>query len=119
MNTFASQRCDRMIDPTALLTATIQPSKNLFRPGSTSAVTDEVRSYGAASLTARFNKTLAEFASPMYTDGKSDELAGRGLFGDYILLFPQALIDAGFAIDKVEDVILRLDHLSVDDTPSL
>jgi hypothetical protein len=119
MNTFASQSCDRMIDPTALLTATIQPSKNLFRPGSTSAVTDEARTYGVASLTARFNKTLTEFASSTYTDGKSDELAGRGLFGDYILLFPQALIDAGFPIDKVEDVILRLDHLSVDDTPIL
>ena len=42
------------------------------------------------------------------------ELAGRGLYGDYVLLFPKALIDGGFPIEKVEDVLLRFDYLSVD-----
>lgn len=117
MNTFGSQKCDRVVDGTNLQTASIQPSKNLFRPGATSHVVDEARTYTASSLTADFNRPLSEFASMSFLNGKSEELAGRGLYSDYVLLFPRALVETGFALDKVEDVIFRFDFLSVDDTP--
>jgi hypothetical protein len=119
LNTFASQKCDRKVDGTALQRATIQPSKNLFKPGATGQVLDETNTYAVASLNAKFNTPLADFSNMSYLQGSSAELAGRGLYGEYILLFPRALIEAGFTIDKVEDVILRFDYLSVDDTPTL
>ncbi len=50
-----------------------------------------------------------------YAEGASQELAGRGLYGDYVLLFPASgLLSNGFPLSKVEDVLLRFDYLAVD-----
>jgi hypothetical protein len=46
-------------------------------------------------------------------------LAGRGLYGDYVLLFPKELQDKGFPLDRVEDILLRVDYLSIDNLPDV
>jgi len=35
------------------------------------------------------------------------------------LLFPKELIEAGFPLDNVEDVLLRFDYYSIDNLPKL
>jgi hypothetical protein len=118
-NTFASQQCDQKIDGTALQIATIQPSKNLFKLGDESKIVDEARSYTAASLTAGLNTPLIEFSKIAHQEGASQELAGRGLYGEYILLFPRTLVETGFPVEQIEDIIVKFDYLSVDDSPAL
>jgi hypothetical protein len=68
-----------------------------------------------------FNVRRIDFYSSDYTKGASEELAGRGLYGDYILLFPNQILDKAsknpFPLENVEDVLLRVDSLSVDNLP--
>jgi hypothetical protein len=88
-------------------------SADLFQPGSQVDLSD-ASEFTAALLYPWFNIARTEFYKTTYQDGASQELAGRGLYGDYVLLFPKQVLDDGFALDKVEDVLLRLDYLSVD-----
>jgi hypothetical protein len=137
-NTFASQWCDDRgaNQPTSLQVASVQPSRNLFRD-SQPATTDETRSLTAASIYPWFNVRRSDFFKASYQDGASEELAGRGLYGDYVLLFPRELLegpdgpapatgDPGsgprtevFPLSHVEDVLLRFDYLSVDNLPAV
>jgi hypothetical protein len=138
-NTFASQWCDGHEQPDSLTqVGTLQPARNLFKDPQSSPETDEASYYSAAALYPWFNVRRAEFYREEYQDGASEELAGRGLYGDYILLFPRALLeghtspvpppdgevgvsvrDEAFPLDHVEDVLLRFDYLSVDNHPSV
>ena len=74
-------------------------------------------SFAGAELQPWFNQSRTELLkSPQPPQGSTDELAGRGLYGDYLLVFPYAgmLDDAGtFNLEGLEDVILRVDYLSV------
>ena len=88
-------------------------SSALRSQGSTLPV-DQSSEFTAASIYPWFNIRKTDFYKTTYQDGDSEELAGRGLYGDYVLLFPQQLLDGGFPIEKVEDVLLRFDYLSVD-----
>jgi hypothetical protein len=47
--------------------------------------------------------------------GSSDVLAGRGLYGDYVLLFPAQDPSDPLYINlaQIEDVLLRFDYYSV------
>jgi hypothetical protein len=63
-----------------------------------------------------------EFYRDDYRIGSSEEFAGRGLYGDYVLLFPEEglleLTDPtrdDFPLTSVEDVLIRFDLISVDD----
>ena len=80
---------------------------------------DESQGFTAAGIYPWFNVRRSDFYKLSYQDGASEELAGRGLYGNYILLFPQALIDSGFPLERVEDVLIRLDYLSVDNLPNV
>jgi hypothetical protein len=122
-NTFASQWCDGHGGGTSKQQGTVFPSANLFKllGGSTNA--DEADASTAALLMPWFNVIRSEFYKEQYVEGSSEELAGRGLYGDYVLLFPESGLlewtDANscndFPLSRVEDVLLRFDLISVDD----
>ncbi|HVZ75624.1 MAG TPA: hypothetical protein VHJ20_24795 [Polyangia bacterium] len=113
-NTFAAQWCASHGDGSAMQVASIQPSRQLFSSDDLSTPVDEANDYVSASVYPWFNIRKTDFYKTSYQDGDSEELAGRSLYGDYILLFPKKLIDAGFPLEKVEDVLVRFDYLSVD-----
>jgi hypothetical protein len=113
-NSFSSQWCaSNDSDRPPMQSGAIYPSEQLFRPGAVAAA-DDATSFTPALLNPWFNIRKTDFYKSSYQDGASEELAGRGLYGDYVLLFPKQVLDAGFPIDKVEDVLLRIDYLSVD-----
>jgi hypothetical protein len=122
-NTAASQYCAGKApvttapDGTAIVpkmqVGIIHTSAQLFEPGSSVDLSDASQ-FTAALLYPWFNIRKTDFYKATYQDGASEELAGRGLYGDYVLLFPKQMLDDEFALDRVEDVLLRLDYLSVD-----
>jgi len=123
-NTFSSQYCSGKSPPTTTSTGAagagppmqvgvVHTSAQLFRPGANVDLSD-ANQFTAALLYPWFNIRKTDFYKTGFRDGASEELAGRGLYGDYILLFPKQVLDNGMALDKVEDVLLRLDYLSVD-----
>jgi hypothetical protein len=112
-NTFASQFCEGRGDGETLQQGAIHPSAALFHPG-VEVDPAEANAFSTAMMFPWFNIRRTDFYKDSYRDGASEELAGRGLYGDYVLLFPKQLLDQGFALDKVEDVLLRIDYLSVD-----
>jgi hypothetical protein len=113
-NTFESQWCRvNGAEPTGMQSGRIYPSESLFAPGTAVQVSDP-NDTTAALMTPWFNIPRTDFYKDSYRDGASEELAGRGLYGDYVLLFPTQLLDGDFPIERVEDVLLRFDYLSVD-----
>jgi hypothetical protein len=118
-NTFSSQWCDGRGPAESMQVSSVQPSRQLFRPSDAKVPVDEGRLYTTAVLYPWFNIRRADFYKKDFQSGASEELAGRGLYGDYVLLFPKELSRAGFQIDKVEDVLLRVDYLSIDNLPQV
>jgi hypothetical protein len=122
-NTFSSQYCagkapttvgsDGSTTTPAMQTGVIHTSAGLFVPGASVDLSD-ANLYTAAQLYPWFNVRKADFYKTSFQDGASEELAGRGLYGDYVLLFPKQMLDDDFTLNRVEDVLLRLDYLSVD-----
>jgi hypothetical protein len=110
-NTFSSQFCEGKGE--GMQTGMIRPSAELFKPGSEIDLSEADQTTGAL-LTPWFNVRRSEFYKESFQDGSSEELAGRGLYGDYVFLFPKQILDDGFALERVEDVLLRIDYLSVD-----
>jgi hypothetical protein len=118
-NSFQSQWCQGRGDKSLMQSSSIQPSRDLFRPGDIREPKDESGAWTAALLYPWFNVRRADFYKVQYRDGASEELAGRGLYGDYVLLFPKELVERGFPLDRVEDVLVRFDYLSVDNLPAV
>jgi len=123
-NTFSSQYCNGKSPRTTTATGATVPgpqmqvgvvhtAAQLLRPGANVDLSD-ANEFTAALLYPWFNVRKTDFYKTGFRDGASEELAGRGLYGDYVLLFPKQVLEDGFALDKVEDVLLRLDYLSVD-----
>ncbi len=126
-NTFASQRCSGGGE---LQSATTRPSQNLFvdpysantwgNDSVLASLTDtrETSTYSFATVQARTNVAQRELERLDYQDGQSTALAGRGVFGDYTLFIPattQSLQgSAGLQLDKVEDVLIRLDYVAAE-----
>lgn len=123
-NTFSSQYCNGKSPPVTTSTGATVPgpkmqvgavhtAAQLFRPGANVDLSD-ANEFTAALLYPWFNVRRTDFYKATYQDGASEELAGRGLYGDYVLLFPKQVLEGGFSLERVEDVLLRLDYLSVD-----
>jgi hypothetical protein len=120
-NHFSSQWCDGRGDGSSYQTGSMQPVSTLFHPddrgGSEAAVLEKT----TAMLYPWFNVRRSELYRRAYEEGASEELSGRGLYGDYVLLFPwKGLLEPqpaerGFPLEQLEDVLLRFDYLSVDD----
>jgi len=120
-NTFASQWCDgRGPDGEQFQTGTLRPSVNLFVDSASTGQSNEAEAYSWGFVDAWINVKRKDFYSEKYTEGASDELAGRGLYGDYMLLIPnKGFIDQGVPLDRIEDVLLKFDYVSVDNGGSL
>ncbi|MDP2274259.1 MAG: hypothetical protein Q8K32_26175 [Archangium sp.] len=126
-NTFASQLCTGGGE---LQSASTRPSQNLFvdpfsantwaNDSVLAGLTDtrETSAYSFATVQARTNVPQRELERLEYQDGQSTALAGRGVFGDYTLFIPattQSLAgSAGLQLDKVEDVLIRLDYVAAE-----
>ncbi|MGZ3438510.1 MAG: hypothetical protein ACXVDD_03300, partial [Polyangia bacterium] len=93
-----------------------RPSGYLFdvQPGSSNQISD-ASSYLSTVLQPKWNMKLEDLQDPRtLPPGASDALAGRGLYGDYIVLFPTtAPTDKNYIdVTKVDDVLVRLDFLA-------
>jgi len=92
----------------------LRPSADLMRPGTQTADSREAEADSWAYVQAWLNVSRSEFYRDAYQEGASDELAGRGLYGDYMLLLPwHGLLDSGIDIEQIEDILIRFDYLSV------
>ncbi|MBI5490007.1 MAG: hypothetical protein HY905_21920 [Deltaproteobacteria bacterium] len=128
-NTFHSQWCGGTHD-TDYQDASTRPSVNLFldpygfeesntpyTPQPDRISGDETRAFSNARISAYFNVGRAELEDESYFNGDSQELAGRGFYGDYALFFPaETLSDSGgdgLVLEHVDDVLLRFDYVSV------
>lgn len=127
-NVFDSQWCTGLGDGSDYQEASTFGT-NQFMPELTNQ--DVNYDYTTAMLFPWFNVRRSDFYQDQYTEGSSEELAGRGLYGDYILLFPyygmlEPEADCSITSDptcadpfrdlkRVEDVLIRFDYYSVDD----
>jgi hypothetical protein len=132
-NTFASQWCEGHGDGVSRFQyGSLQPARRLFGESDTGSLESESNGFSTALIYPWFNIRRADFYKVAYQDGASEELAGRGLYGDYILLFPREVLEGtstttsacvdpkrGFPLDQVEDVLIRFDYLSVDNLPEI
>lgn len=124
-NTFFSQWCvdpPQGADPFQL--ATVRPTRNLFREpglgasvGTDTGTAQGAEAYSRARIEAFFNVDRAGLEDPQYAAGQTSELAARGLYGDYALFVPAELISRGgspgLELGRVDDILLRVDYLSV------
>jgi hypothetical protein len=131
-NTFNSQWCEGLGDGSPVQVGHLEPSRNLFKQDPGARTAGETDAYSTAAIYPFFNVRRADFYKSQYSEGASQELAGRGLYGDYVLLFPSELLEGtavpnppdgqlqgSFRIDQfplgnVEDVLIRFDYISVD-----
>ena len=116
-NTFYSKWCEAHGDGSVVQVGRIRPSGTLFglQPNPVSSP-EETQSFIGAMMQPWFNKPRTEFYGTILGTEATEELAGRGLYGDYVLLFPyNGLLDQ-VNISAIEDVLLRFDYYSVDNT---
>jgi hypothetical protein len=131
-NTFASQWCQGEGDGSRFQYGSVQPSRRLFGENGSGALESEANGFSTSLIYPWFNIRRTDFYKETYQDGASEELAGRGLYGDYVLLFPRDVLEGtandsnacvavkrGFPLDQVEDVLIRFDYLSVDNLPEI
>ena len=132
-NTFYSQWCGK---PPAggpqFQVESVDPTRNLFEipalgsaVGSNFGVNSTETQYTTARIQAFFNVDAATFEAAAYDNGSTQELAARGLFGDYALFLPASTLSQttpagqtnGLILDNVTDILLRLDYVSVANGP--
>jgi len=128
-NTFMSQWCTPP-GTSPWQVASTRPSRNLFldpfgfeesltpsTPVPDTTTVDEINAFSTARISAYFNVTRAQMEDESYFNGDSQELAGRGLYGEYSILFPAETLSIdgtdGLNLENVEDVLLRFDYVSV------
>jgi hypothetical protein len=122
LNTFYSQWCSATDTP--FQSASVRPSRNLFKEpeltstiGSATGATGEANEYTTARIQAYFNVDQKAFEADDYANGQTAELAARGLYGKYALFIPAEMLSTkggtGLVLNKVQDVLLRLDYVSV------
>ncbi|OJT20076.1 hypothetical protein BO221_33345 [Archangium sp. Cb G35] len=118
-NTFQSHWCDGLGDGSAYQSRVYRPSLDVTGE-KVVHLEGETSSYSTASLLSTINVPRDTWqtyeCSTQY--GCTSELAGRGFYGEYLLVFPyQGLIAAGFDLGTVEDVLMRMEVVSVDNSP--
>ncbi|MBW2717030.1 MAG: hypothetical protein JRD94_00360 [Deltaproteobacteria bacterium] len=128
-NTFSSQWCTTPPEGEPFQTASTRPTRNLFRepgeggePGIGFGTKDEVDTFTRGRMQAFLGVDRATLEDPTYANGETSELAARGLFGEYALFIPAAVIaregedgsySNGIVLDRIDDILLRLDYVSV------
>jgi hypothetical protein len=68
--------------------------------------------FSAANLNATANTPNDNFGGPQ-DEGSARAFAGRGIYGEYVVLFPYNALNGTYSVDlgKVSDVRLRFDYL--------
>jgi len=115
-DTFKSQWCDGHVGDGIFQTAQLRPEVNLFMDGWESGEhqVEPTKEYSWAYMNGWINVKRKDFYADSYRNGASDELAGRGLYGNYILVLPtHGVLDSGIDLSRVEDILLRFDYVSV------
>jgi len=103
--------------------AAMLPTSGLFAPEEHGGQEALALPYVSAILRPWFNVSRSELYRESYAEGASEELAGQGLYGEYVLLFPESgflnwtdgIAGNDFPLHRVEDILVRFDLLSVDD----
>jgi hypothetical protein len=123
-NTFFSQRCtEPSPGEDQFQHASVRPTRNLFRepgvgaPDGTSPESSGVEAFSRARMQAFLQMDRATLEDSQYANGATSELAARGLYGDYAIFIPAGSIsrtgNEGLVLDRVDDILLRVDYLSV------
>jgi hypothetical protein len=115
-NTFASRRCGA----DGMQVAKWRSKVNLFVATGEQSTVDLDEPLPAHAPLINLGPILEEFRSrdDAYNNS-SRELSLLGLYGDYILLFPNEALSHGLVPRNLEQLNIRFDYLSVDDTPSI
>jgi hypothetical protein len=129
-NVFQSQWCEGMGNGSAYQQASTSHTANLLRADDAPGAEDRAE-FTNAVLFPWFNVRRSDFYRDAYTEGSSEEMAGRGLYGEYVLIFPyhgmlepdpacnrdvdRSCADPFRHLRQVEDVLIRFDYYSVDD----
>ena len=111
-NAFASQQCQAEVRGT-LTFARTRPSNNLM-VGDVAADLTKPDPFDFITVNGPVDMErgpLSDMPDGGHPAGFSSGFAGRGLYGEYILLFPTQFTDA--VIDTIEDVLIRFDFLQV------
>ena len=109
-NTFSSRLCGGRGEPGAMQVGTSQ-TLGYFFAGHAGRAPELSNNYSVASANALPAGTAAELSTG---DFGSEELAGRGLFGDYILVVPASQF-GHLAVDAIDDLYVRVDYEDVAD----
>jgi hypothetical protein len=124
-NTFFSQWCvEPGEDQPDMQNTSVRPARNLLRDPVWGALSSDpgvsVRDqsdYAKTRIQSYFNVASEVFQEDDYDDGASEELAGRGLYGEYALFFPAEQLamegSDGLHLERVEDILIRFDYVSV------
>ena len=126
-NTFGSQWCDGLGDGTSYQEGSTAGNSNLFTADETTSG-QRGSEYTTALIYPWYNVRRSDFYKDDYTQGASEELAGRGLYGQYVLLFPEhgmlepplgcseddPCSDRYRDLRRIEDVLIRFDYNSVE-----
>lgn len=136
-NVFESQWCEGLGDGTSYQQGSTAGGSNLFTADATT-VGRQGSEFTPALIYPWYNVRRSDFYRDDYTQGSSEELAGRGLYGEYVLLFPNygmleppadcpesntcgetgqsaGCSDSFRDLRRIEDVLVRFDYYSVDD----
>jgi hypothetical protein len=108
-NTFGSTVCgddDRITE-----LARTRPRENLLLPDAggalrVSTLAGAPSRFTSMTVQAAYNRTRSELENDPPNAGLT-AFAGRGLYGEYVLVFPDQSINPGFDITKLQDVLLR------------
>ncbi len=114
-NSFGSQRC-RAAEHGELHISRIRPEHNLLvGEGGNFDGSPFVRPlrYTAMGTTGLGNKSREEMEN--LPEGAHSGFAGRGLYANYVLLFPSAQFDNPAFLSTVKDVLIRFDLVEVTD----
>ncbi len=121
-NGFSSQWCEGHGDDSAYQSATLLPPGQLFHPDDHGGSEAAAPGFVTAAIQPYLNIPRSQFYSQAFVEGSSEAFAGYGLYGEYVLLFPwHGLLEPdeqtfeSFPLERIEDVLIRFDYLSVDD----
>jgi hypothetical protein len=111
-NTFSSRWCGNNGTPGTSQVGVTRPIGFFFAghegsSGPEGAVAEDL--WATAMVTAWLNPAVSDFDKSSYTAGTSQELAGRGLFGDYMLLIPASEMKR-INVAGLSDIFIRFDY---------
>ncbi len=123
-NTFFSQWCGTPSAGQPFQQASIYPSVNLFADPALGSPTgiqksseDPASAFSTARMRAFLNVSRADLEKDSYADGNTSELAARGLYGKYKIFISKDFLSdkgsPGLKLDNVDDILLRLEYVSV------